>query len=59
MPWYGCLLLLAVVLLTAGLWVGVNRKKRGPSRCIGCGKCDSTGVCARNRKTVEKKRDSL
>lgn len=59
MTWYGCLILLAVVAVTATLWVLVNRKKGGPSRCMGCGKCDRTGVCVLNGQPVRKKRESL
>ena len=39
------LILIPVVAATAALWALVNRDRRGPGRCIGCGKCDKTGIC--------------
>ena len=39
------LILSPVGAATAALWALVNRDRRGPGRCIGCGKCDKTGIC--------------
>lgn len=58
MTWYGCLLLIFVVAATAAAWVLVHRGKGGPSRCMGCGKCDRTGVCVLSGKPVRKTRKS-
>lgn len=54
MAWYGWLILTAVVAATGTLWYLVNRDKGGPSHCMGCGKCDRTGVCVLNGKPVGK-----
>lgn len=45
MEWQGWLLLAAVAAGTALVWYLVNRRRGGPSHCMGCGKCDRTGVC--------------
>lgn len=46
------LILVPVMGITVALWVLVNRGRRGPSRCMGCGKCDKAGVCVLTGKAV-------
>lgn len=45
MPVLTWILLIAAVGGAAFLHYIVNRDAKGPSHCMGCGKCDKTGVC--------------
>ena len=60
MTWFGWLLLIVVFSGMGTLWYLVNRGTGGPSHCMGCGKCDHTGVCILTGEPVrkEKKRES-
>lgn len=52
MPLMGWVLLLAVF---AAVGVGnyvLHKGTNGPSHCMGCGKCDKTGVCILTGKPV-------
>lgn len=42
---WGWLLIIVVVVGAAWLHYIVHRDIQGPSHCIGCGKCDKTGIC--------------
>ena len=48
------MLLILVLSATTAAWVLVHRDKGGPSRCMGCGKCDKSGVCVLSGKQVRK-----
>lgn len=45
MPVLGWVLLLVVVGGAAWLQYVIHKSIQGPSHCMGCGKCDKTGVC--------------
>lgn len=50
-------ILLAVIAALVGVWQYVIHKYiQGPSNCIGCGKCDKTGVCILTGKPVGPRR---
>ena len=41
----GWMLLIAAVCGAAWLQYTIHKHIQGPSYCMGCGKCDKTGVC--------------
>ena len=41
----GWMLLIAAVCGAAWLQYTIHKLIQGPSHCMGCGKCDKTGVC--------------
>ena len=45
MPVLGWILILGTVGGAAGLQYIIYKNIQGPSHCMGCGKCDKTGVC--------------
>lgn len=52
----GWLLLTAAIGLAAWLQYSIHKHIQGPSRCMGCGKCDHTGVCVLTGKPVGPRR---
>ena len=58
MPVFGWLLLIAAVGGAAFLQYIINRGVKGPSHCMGCGKCDKTGVCILTGEPVGPQRKS-
>lgn len=52
MVWYGWPLLIAVFSAAAYLHSRIQQGANGPSRCMGCGKCDHTGVCVLTNQPV-------
>lgn len=56
MPLAGWVLLGAIA-AAAGVWQAIlHRYTHGPSHCMGCGKCDETGVCILTGEPVRGKR---
>ena len=46
-------ILLGVVAAVVSIWQYILHKyTHGPSNCMGCGKCDQTGVCILTGKPV-------
>lgn len=52
----GWLLLIAAVGGAAWLQYIINKGVKGPSHCMGCGKCDKTGVCVLTGEPVGPRR---
>lgn len=56
MPLMGWVLLIGIGAAVA-LWeYALSKGTRGPSRCIGCGKCDRDGICILTGKPVGPRR---
>ena len=45
MPVFGWILLIVAVGGAAWLQYAISKRIQGPSHCMGCGKCDKTGIC--------------
>lgn len=56
MPLLGWLLLIAALGGAAWLQYIIGKSVQGPSNCMGCGKCDETGVCVLTGKPVGPRR---
>jgi len=56
MAFWGWLLLIALIAGAAWLQYIINKNIQGPSHCMGCGKCDKTGVCILTGKPVGPRR---
>lgn len=53
---FGWILIIAVVAGATWLNYIVHRDIQGPSHCMGCGKCDKTGVCVLTGEPVGPRR---
>ena len=51
--------LAALILVVALLHGYVEQFRRGPSHCMGCGKCDETGVCILTNRPVGRGREKV
>lgn len=56
MPVLGWILLFAVVGGAAWLQYVIHKNIQGPSNCMGCGKCDKTGICVLTGEPVGPRR---
>ncbi len=52
MPLLGWVLLIAVAVIVGVGQYFMHKGTNGPSHCMGCGKCDKTGVCILTNKPV-------
>nr|WP_325178941.1 hypothetical protein [uncultured Oscillibacter sp.] len=53
---FGWILLAAAVGSAAWLQYTIHKHIQGPSNCMGCGKCDKTGVCVLTGEAVGPRR---
>lgn len=53
---WGWVLILAAVGAAAWLQYRIQKQIQGPSHCMGCGKCDKTGICVLTGKPVGRRR---
>ena len=56
MPVFGWILIAAAVGGAAWLQYVIHKNIQGPSNCMGCGKCDKTGVCVLTGEPVGPRR---
>ena len=52
----GWILIAVVIGVAAFLQYVIHKNIQGPSNCMGCGKCDKTGICVLTGKPVGPRR---
>ena len=56
MTWPAWVFLIGAVAVGAWVQYRIHKEIRGPSNCMGCGKCDKTGVCVLTGEPVGPRR---
>ncbi len=56
MLWLKVFIIVVVLSGVFAVWYILNRERRGPVHCMGCGKCDKTGVCILTGEPVGRRR---